>query len=385
MRMNVTHWTRLAVVVVTIAGTQTGCSSGWNKTGWKMPGSDMFSWSRKPNEATLAGSSPSLAMPSGGSAMASTGPAGSPTSPAMRNTPSPISSTAANAGRANPYGPSNATQNGPTSGPSFSTPPGSMGGPMASNGPSNGLMGGAGSAALANGYTNGTYGMVSNAGRPGSFTPPSGFAAPNNLAPSSGFNPQMPNGAAPPTSFANAAMGLPPANMGMPPATSAVPNASNNAGGFRAPANMTPQNALANNAPVFPPAYGGPALPSGFNAANGINSAGTPAYTGLANSTVPAMPVGFNASALGAFPPANSSMPNTVPANQQLQTMPAVANQLPTSGYRPGSVGRSTAYDFSNPNSGARVPGAPSNAGLPPAFPATANGLPNGSPNTMFR
>ena len=116
MRMRLDHWTRLAVVVVAVAGTQTGCSSGWNKSGWKMPGSDMFSWSRKPSESTLAGSSPSLAMPSG--------QAGSPTSPALRNTPSPVSSTAANAGRPNPYGATGAGTANAT-GPSFSTPPGS--------------------------------------------------------------------------------------------------------------------------------------------------------------------------------------------------------------------------------------------------------------------
>ena len=96
------------------------------------------------------------------------------------------------------------------------------------------------------------------------------------------------------------------------------------------------------------------------------------------------MPVGLNAMAPGGLPAPSSSMPNAVPAGFQ-QTMPSVANQLPTSGYRPGSVGRSTAYDFSNPNAGAKVPAAPNNAGLPPAFPATANGLPNGSPSNMYR
>lgn len=350
MRMKLAHWTRLAVVVIAVAGTQTGCSSGWNKSGWKMPGSDMFSWSRKPSESTLAGSSPSLAMPSG--------QASSPASPALRNTPSPVSSTAANAGRPNPYGATSASPANAT-GPSFTTLPGSMAG----NSPSNAMMGGAGSAALANGYTNGQYGMVGNAGRQGGFTPPTGYSAP------AGYGAPISNGVGASPALANNAMGMPPANMG----AQGMPVPTNQFQG-----GMANANALANNAPSLPPAYGGPSVSSG------INSAGTPAYAGIANNGVPAMPVGYNAMAPGGLPAPSSSMPNAVPAGFQ-QTMPAVANQMPTSGYRPGSTGRSTAYDFSNPSSGARVPAGSNNAGLPPAFPATANGLPNGSPNNMNR
>jgi hypothetical protein len=368
MRMKLAHWTRLAVVVVAVAGTQAGCSSGWNKSGWKMPGSDMFSWSRKPSESTLAGSSPSLAMPSG--------QAGSPTSPASRNTPSPVSSTAANAGRPNPYGATSASTANAT-GPSFATPPGSMAG----NSPSNAMTGGAGSAAMANGYTNGQYGMVSNAGKQGGFTPPTGYSAPTGYTAPTGYSAPAgygataglsapaANGAGTSPAFANTPMGMPPANMGAP----GMPVPTNQFQG-----GMPNANALANNVPALPPAYGGPSVSSG------INSAGTPAYTGIANNGVPAMPVGLNAMAPGGLPAPSSSMPNAVPAGFQ-QTMPSVANQLPTSGYRPGSVGRSTAYDFSNPNTGAKVPAAPNNAGLPPAFPATANGLPNGSPSNMYR
>ena len=50
MRSRLPNWIRLGMVLAVIAGTQTGC-----KSGWKMPGSDMFSWTRKPSESTLAG------------------------------------------------------------------------------------------------------------------------------------------------------------------------------------------------------------------------------------------------------------------------------------------------------------------------------------------
>jgi len=84
---------------------------------------------------------------------------------------------------------------------------------------------------------------------------------------------------------------------------------------------------------------------------------------------------------------AQSSMPNALPAAYQPSSLPPSAGAGPAMGaqtyagaapYRPGSVGRQTSYDFSNQAMGG--------AGMPPAnIPNTANGLPGGQPNTMFR
>jgi hypothetical protein len=144
-----------------------------------------------------------------------------------------------------------------------------------------------------------------------------------------------------------------------------------------------PRNNFAAATPSLPPAYGGQATTPG------VSSAGTPSYAGFNQSQngVPAMSVGFNQSSPNSLPPATgSSMPNAVQGGYQ-QTMPSIATQLPTSGYRPGSVGRpNNAYDFSNQGAGVQ-PTSGSSVSLPPAtsYPSTANGLPSGSPNSVYR
>ena len=104
----------------------------------------------------------------------------------------------------------------------------------------------------------------------------------------------------------------------------------------------------------------------------------------MGNGGIPAMPAGYNPNSLNPMP-AHSSMPNAAPSGYQASGLPPI----PTSGpgvaaqtysgaapYRPGSVGRQTGYDFSNQAGGG--------AGLPPSgVPNTANGLPNGLPNSM--
>jgi hypothetical protein len=318
MRKKLANWTRLAVVVVVVAGTQTGC-----KSGWKMPGSDLFSWSKKPSESTLAGSSPSLSMPSS----TATGPV----SPAQRNTPSAIGSTAGNR-TSNPYG---ATS---PAGPSFNMPPNNA---MA--------MGGAGTAAAANGYTNGPYGMVSSQAKPNGYTAPSGYGAPTGYG-------------APPTGLA-----------------------ANAPAGFKPSGYAPTSNALAST-PSLPPAYGGSPAPSGALPAMPSG------YPSFPNNSVPAMPAAYNSGptmAAQSLPPIQSSMPNAVPAGFQ-PTMPAVATQSygGASTYRPGSVARTTGYDFSTQGPGAvantNAP-APTSLGLPPAVPSTANSMPNAMPNQMYR
>ena len=296
MRTKLGNWTRMAVVVVAVFGTQSGC-----KSGWKMPGTDMFPWSKKPSESTLAGSSPSLSMPSNNPS--------SPVGPAYKNSPNPLASNAANPSRpSSPYGSS--------AGPSFNMPPNN---PLASNG--------AGVSASANGYSTGPYNMAGNANRTGGFTPPTGYGAP-------------------------------------PPS----------ANGYGSP---MPQNALAG----LPPAYGGMStgLPPSPNS--------SAAYAPMGNAGIPAMPAGYNAAAVNmpqnTFP--QSSMPNALPSSFQSSgpnntNGPAMATQSYNGAapYRPGSVGRQTSYDFSNQGAGA-------SALPPPIVPNTANGLPYGGANGIYR
>ena len=261
MRTKLATWTRLAVVVVAISGTQTGC-----KSGWKMPGSDMFPWSKKPSEATLAGSSPSLSMPPSGSTS-------SPVGPAYKNTPNPLASNAANPGRpSSPYG--------GTTGPSFNMPPNNAstfaGTQMANNG--------AGVTSSANGYQTGQYNTASNANRAGGMSPSTPYGAPP-----SGYSAPAGGGAgysAPPSNaMAGLPSSMPPAYGGMPtggptqsPSISSYPPMG---GGVSAmPAAYNP-GAMANNAPAassMPNAYQPPSLPP----ASTNVAAGAPSYGGAA-------------------------------------------------------------------------------------------------------
>jgi hypothetical protein len=363
MRMRLANWTRLAVVVVVVAGTQTGC-----KSGWKMPGSDMFAWSKKPSESTLAGSSPSLAMPSGN-------PSG-PVSPAQRNTPSPLVNNAANAGRSgSPYGATNASS------PTFNLPPNN---PIAN-------MGGAGAAASSNGYTNGPYGMVANQPRPTGAPAKGGYGTPNSNFANNGYG--TPNSSVANSSVANSGYGIPNSNV----ANSGYGATSNgyapNAPAGYKPSGPTgyaqPNNAVASNPPSLPLAYGG-GLPPGA----GSSQAGMSAPS-FANNSLQAMPAAYNAGPVNQMPPPlpvpnQSSMPNALPNSFQPST-PSVATQQINSAapYRPGSVARTTGYDFSNQGPGGAVassiPTMPPGMGLPPAISNTANGTPNGTPYGMNR
>ena len=309
MRTKLAKWTRLAVIVVTVAGTQSGC-----KSGWKMPGSDMFPWSKKPSESTLAGSSPSLSMPNSSTSS-------SPVGPAFKNSPSALASNAANPSRpSSPYGPN-------SSGPSFNMPPNNAMAKQTMNGPSpTGQMGNsmAGVSAGANGYQTGPYGMAGNQNRAGGMSPQTGYGA----------SPQAPNG------FAS----------------------------------NPPQNAMAGLPSSMPPTYGG--MPPGMPSSPSVSS-----YPTMNNG----MLAGYNANAVNAMP-SPSSMPNALPPAYQPSGLPPSPNAGPSTAqiytgatpYRPGSVGRQTGYDFSNQT--------PAGAGLPPAnVPNTANGFPNGQPNSMYR
>lgn len=259
MRTKLATWTRLAVVVVAISGTQTGC-----KSGWKMPGSDMFPWSKKPSESTLAGSSPSLSMPPSGSTS-------SPTGPAYKNTPSPLVSNAANPGRpSSPYG--------GTAAPSFNMPPNNAssypGNQMANNG--------AGVTSSANGYQTGQYNTASNTNRAGGMSPPTAYGAPSSGygAPAGGTGYSAP----PSNALAGLPSSMPPAYGGMPsgaptqsPSISSYPPM----GGVPAmPAAYSP-GATANNPPPsssMPNAF----QPSSLPPSTPNVAAGAPSYGGAA-------------------------------------------------------------------------------------------------------
>jgi hypothetical protein len=252
----------------------------------------------------------------------------SPISPATKSTPTALNAGAPKPG--SPYGSTSPYGAASAGGPGFSMPP-----------TGNLAMGGAGTAAAQNGYSNGPYGMVSNSARPSGFTAPSGYGA-----------------AGSPTGYS-----MPNANV-----------AANTAPGMK-PAGYSPTNSFA-GAPGMPPAYGG------APAANGMPTMPA-AYPSMPGNTVPAIPAAYNSGQATAqsLPPIQSSMPNAVPGGYQ-PSMPAVATQ-PYNGstpYRPGSVGRTTGYDFSSPNAGAVAGGtaqAPAGYSLPPAVPSTANGMPN--------
>ena len=325
MRTKLANWTRLAVVVVAMAGTQTGC-----KSGWKMPGSDMFPWSKKPTESSLANSSPGLSMPSN-----------SPTSqmgPAYKNSPSPLVSNAANPNRpTSPYGATN------TTGPSFNMPPNN---PLANSQMANN---GAGVSASSNGYATGPYNMAATQNKTG-FTPSSGYGAPTGYGASTGY------GA--------------PAGYGAPP-----PSSPQSPTGYGGP---SPSSALAGMQSQLPPAYGG--TPAGIPQSTNNSS-----YTPMGSGGIPAMPAGYGGGANIAMQ-GQSSMPNALPSSYSPSSLPpgptsgpAVATQTYSGAapYRPGSVGRQTGYDFSTPGAG---------SGLPPSgVPNTANSLPNGSPGSVYR
>lgn len=333
MRSRLPSWVRFGLVLAVVAGTQVGCSSGW-----KMPGSDMFSWKRKPSESTLTGSGPSIQMPNGGASTASSSTSGS--SPASRNTPSPISSTAVNGGRqSGPYGQSNNANNGSGAGLSantvgYQTPVGTaLGGPRPA-------VPGAGGAATSNGFsapyaaptaqtTSAMYTIPpANGGMPNTVPPNPYSVAP---APTQFTNPQAAQPTPGPYSLPPAGLGLPPSGVAGLPPSPAAPN-------FAAPApSQYPPNSNA-----YAPTGGStvPAMPVGYS---------TPALPPTAPSMSPAaLPVAYGGTAPSFAPTAN---PPVAPAPAR------VSMNGSATGYQPGSTARPTNYEFSNVGPGTSAPG----------------------------
>ncbi|AMV33834.1 hypothetical protein VN12_17025 [Pirellula sp. SH-Sr6A] len=281
MRTKIANWNKLALVVLIVGGTQVGC-----KSGWKMPGASMFSWSKKPSESTLAGSNPSISSPSAASMGSGLAASGAPTSPALRNTPNMLASTA----KTSPYG----------------TPTGMAGsaGPVA------------GGAAASNGYQTGPY-VTSTGNRPTGFTAPTGYGP-------TGAPTGVPTGA-PTGSFAmNGAPAGAPSGFGLPGAGSN--------GMAPPPSSPTLATASAYGAPQPTAPYGMPSAP-----------AGVPALpVGMSSTNMASLPAGMPAGTM-------SSMPNAAPASYtpQQNAAPIYAGAAP---YRPGSTARQTSYDFSQPS-----------------------------------
>jgi hypothetical protein len=260
MRTTFANWTRLTLVVAVVTASQTGC-----KSGWKMPGTDLFSWSKKPSESTLAGSSPSLAPPTAPGTGSGAAVSGSPVSPATRNTPNAYASAPKTTA---PY-------NAPTAAMAnnrMGTPPG--------------FPAPTGNAAM--GSPNGMNGMVASS---------NGYQTPQGFAPQQGY-------------------GVPSANAGLAATNTAAPN-------FAMPTSLPPSmpNAMVTN--NLPPAYGGavatnnPTAGYAMPPATGTIPAMPAAYTAQAP-----MP-----SALPTSMP--NAAPSNFPSSQPNMTAPAYAGAAP--------------------------------------------------------
>jgi hypothetical protein len=349
MRSRTQNWVFTGLVLALVAG-QTGC-----KSGWKMPGSDMFSWGRKPSESTLVGSGPSVSTP--GSMTASTAPksatppasapTGTPMSPALRSTPNQVASTAVNPGAVNPNaaGRPNGTNFGGY-GPN-STPYGST----ASTAPA------PGAAASANGYTTGAYATGQPRAPMGVNSAPYGQLAAA----------QSPSGQGMP--FAQAPSSLPNANQNFnfPSSTPVAGPSPQVYGGMTvprgpstiaaAPSGALPPTAVPSGYSMNPPAATPPAasIPNGLPVATASHAQG-----------LPAMPVSSGTNLPPGLPP-NTQMPvaygGSAPSSMPVMSTPTNSGTTP---YLPGSVGRNTPYNFSNQGPGA-APAAPA-----PSFPRTA-------------
>jgi hypothetical protein len=352
MRSRTRNWIHFGIVLALMAGTQTGC-----KSGWKMPSSDMFSWGRKP-DSTVIGSGPTVTTPGAPVAMSGKTPgsptaptSNSPLSPSLRSTPNQINSTALNGPTPTRSNSSNLGGYGPNT--SAPTLPGTNGSGLPGASPYGAMTGTAptpGGAAASNGYTTGAY--ATNQPRLGAMPAlPYGQSSPYGQMPSMTV-PQMPAPQMPAPQ--------------MPIAQSNVPNQPLPGGpGFSyplpsGPAPQSPQMVAGLPNASVPPT----GVPNGFNM--------IPPPSGT--QAIPALPVSNSNSLPPSLPPA-TQMPVAYGGGAP-SSMPTVAPQTAArnGAYQPGSIGRSTSYDFSNQGPGS-LPTAPVNT-----LPRTATD-PTGSMN----
>ncbi|MFO0012736.1 MAG: hypothetical protein ACK553_08345 [Planctomycetota bacterium] len=363
MRSRTRNWVYSGLVLALLAGSQTGC-----KSGWKMPGGDMFSWGRKPSESTLMGNGPSVSTP-GPSTTASNAPKSMPNpsspgsngamSPALRSNPNQIVSNAVNpTATARPSGPGFGGYGPNGAAPQGGTPYGSApnaGAPLggAPYGTTAGVAPTPGAAATSNGYTTGAY--ATNQSRP-----------PMNGAPSAyGQNMPAPQTQAPQIPLAQ---GTAPVPTGTPNYSYPTPNAPQSYAGMSVPPMNAPVAGNSNGAlppPVAPQGYN--MIPPPASAAPNIARSGGGMYAPSVPQGVPAMNASSGSNLPPSIPPA-SQMPmaygGNAPSSMPTMTPPAAqgANR-----YLPGSMSRNTPYDFSNQGPGA-APSAPAGT-----YPKTAS------------
>jgi len=395
MRFDVTKWTRLAVLaMVSGAFLMTGCSSS---SGWKMPGSKMFSWSKKPSETTLAGSGPSAIK--------------YPDSPASKQNPQAIASAAA--GTSSNRTALAATGTGARSAQPTYTPP---------NGMANVAFAPPAAAAAANGYSVGPYNTYSQPGGAANSLASSG--APNGFAgavPAAGMSPGNPYNTASKSGFPSTQV-----YAGSPPGGLAANRGAQTPAGFQAPSTST----FAGAPPAGMPSQGmsgmpgqgmsGAGLPASFAAASSNPNpafAVAPLQTGTPGFAMPqAMPTSggyapvgtsgiapppqgsFAASSNGSFPASlpTSGLPaipggqaqsgiTSVPAQMAAYNSGSSGAGMTSASFRPGSTGRQTNYNFAQPSASNavanQVPSMPS--GQPAAN--TATGLNNPGYNPGFQ
>jgi hypothetical protein len=320
------RWTVPALIALSLCGT--GC-----KSGWKMPGTGMWPWGRQPSASTLAADTTSPKLTEG---------------PAANHNPVAVASAAAGT-----------KPSAPTSLASTATPGAGMAGAGtlgAQNLPTVG-----GTAAAANGYQIGPYGMAGAGGTRSASGMPSASsqaAAPNPLAPNPlAPNPAAPNQAAPnqvtpfggsiaqtgyPNQLYTGTAGLPnssPAPFGSLATTPALPPA-------------TPHAGLGSLASTPMPNMPMPGLPQSGLPQSGLPQSGLPGaplQSGTAQGY--SMPVAQQAGSL-AMPSVQPTLPGAPAASWPSPTAPQFpASNVTTASatgdvYRPGTTSRTTNYNF---------------------------------------
>lgn len=310
-------WTCLGMIACSLS--LTGC-----KSGWKMPGKDLFSWNKKPSENTIAGKGPSLTVPP---------------SPASNHAPTAVASTG-------PSGPSTKTSPFSTAGYNPTTTPGTS--------PAN--------PTSANGYQVGPYGMAGTSGSSGTPTAAPGLANNSATNPVLGGNSAVAGSgygipAAPkmPTQYANNSPGL--------PAVQTYGGASNNPYGYSAPpANMTASSGVGGATPstatpglVSPGAPGTGFTPPPGNMASSGYPQPTTNYSNALMGSSPNPNVAASGTSAGNYGSAGTSGTNVgyAPSTNYAGTVTnpyAASNGVANAGgYRPGSTSRTTSYDITQP------------------------------------
>ena len=371
MRMGFVSWNKsLAPLLIVLSLSAAGC-----KSGWKMPGASMFSWSRQPSAETLAGTSTTPSIET----------------PASKYNPTAIASAAAGNSKPGAASLTSSPTTTPSSTASYSTasalPTGSP--------PTKPTYGGA--AASANGYQTGPYGMSSMAATAGSPPTAHNTATPGSQLPGASGNTGYPSGSYVPSNVYAGTAGMPSA----PTAGANGLSANNPYASLPGPpmgaattastgAQFTPSNALVGaslpgpsmnstanahtgapingySMPVAPsagvssmPAYQPSVMPAAGTHANttvGFPSTSAPTGyppNGMPTATAGAMSGGYATPNIplpgssGGYAAAPSPAPGTLPGGS---ATPGAVAPAATDGYRPGTTARSTTYNFSNASS----------------------------------